>query len=318
MSLAPVPPYRRIADDLRRRIVSGELSPGDRVPSARRLAGEWNVALATATKAVGVLRQEGLLRAQMRVGTIVAPRRTKDPQRRSELIPKAPEPGRQEVTRLRVIDTAIAIADAEGIAGLSMRAVAGRLGVATMTPYRHVASKDELILAMADRVLGDLDSSGWVADGWRHTLEQAVRALWVVHRGHPWLAHIGPLTRPLLVPNLMAYSDAVLRALEGRGLDAAAMLDVNVLLYSHVQGLAIQIEREAQAESATGLTDQQWLDRQETALGAVTDSGDYPTFTRVIASLGPNGYDLRVDTLFELGLTSILDGLSKTIDGVNR
>ena len=54
------PPYRRIVEDVRQRIDSGELGPGDLVPSARRITQEWGVAIATATKALGVLRQEGL------------------------------------------------------------------------------------------------------------------------------------------------------------------------------------------------------------------------------------------------------------------
>ncbi|MGK5677332.1 GntR family transcriptional regulator, partial [Micromonospora sp. URMC 106] len=50
----------------------GELRPGDRVPSTRQLAIRWNVALATATKALTTLRQQGLVRAEPRVGTLVA------------------------------------------------------------------------------------------------------------------------------------------------------------------------------------------------------------------------------------------------------
>lgn len=66
------PPYQRIVADLRRRITDGELRPGDRVPSTRQLAIRWGVALATATKALTTLRQEGLVRAEARVGTVVA------------------------------------------------------------------------------------------------------------------------------------------------------------------------------------------------------------------------------------------------------
>ncbi|MFD0349486.1 GntR family transcriptional regulator [Kitasatospora aburaviensis] len=66
------PPFQRIAAELRRRIATGELAPGERVPSTRRIAQDWGVALATATKALTVLRLEGLVEALPRVGTVVA------------------------------------------------------------------------------------------------------------------------------------------------------------------------------------------------------------------------------------------------------
>ena len=65
------PAYLRIASDLRRRIHEGSLRPGQRVPSTRRLAKTWKVALATASKALGVLVQEGLLRTAPRIGNVV-------------------------------------------------------------------------------------------------------------------------------------------------------------------------------------------------------------------------------------------------------
>src|SRR4051794_41908037 len=63
------PPYLRIARDLRARIADGRLAPGDRVPSTRQLARRWNVALATATKALAELRRGGVVEARPRAGT---------------------------------------------------------------------------------------------------------------------------------------------------------------------------------------------------------------------------------------------------------
>src|SRR4051812_2488651 len=117
-----VPPYRRIVHEGRRRIEAGELRPGDRVPSARAITKEWGVAIATATKAHAALREEGLTISRPGVGTVVA----------------GPAPRRDhELTRDRIVATAIAIADADGLAELSMRRIAGALGVSTMSLYRH-------------------------------------------------------------------------------------------------------------------------------------------------------------------------------------
>ncbi|MEU5426041.1 GntR family transcriptional regulator [Streptomyces olivoreticuli] len=311
MAAHTTPPYLRIAAEIRRRIVDGELAPGDRVPSTRRIAEEWDVALATATKALTTLRQEGLVRAQERVGTVV----TGPQHRAAPARPRTAATPERELTRERIVRTAIEIADTEGLAALSMRGVAARLGAATMSPYRYVNSKDDLVLLMADTVLGRLPRPSRAPAAWRARLELGARSLWAVHRAHPWLAHIGPLTRPLMLPNLMTYSELMLSALDGHGLDPTTMLNLNVLLYSHVQGLAVQLEREAQAQSVTGLSEDQWMDTQTPALAALAASGDYPTFARVITALTETGYDLHLDELFEIGLTSMLDGMAVLIEG---
>ncbi|MEV0265707.1 TetR/AcrR family transcriptional regulator C-terminal domain-containing protein [Streptomyces sp. NPDC050617] len=312
VSRKDIPPYLRIVAELRRRIAEGELAPGDRVPSTRQIAREWNVALATATKALTTLGQEGAVRAQARVGTVVASadRRTA-PDRR----PRAADGSEHELTRERIVRTAMEIADEEGLAALSMRGVAARLGTAAMSPYRYVNGRDDLVRLMTDAALGEMVYPADAPAHWRARLEAGARALWTLHRAHPWLAQIGPLTRPQVSPNLIAYSEWVLSALDGLGLTPTAMYDVNILLYSHVQGVAVHLEREAQAASATGLTDEQWLDTQAPVLASVLASGDYPTFSRVMGDLDENGYDLHLDKLFELGLTSMLDGLTPLVEG---
>ncbi|MEU1814791.1 GntR family transcriptional regulator [Streptomyces roseifaciens] len=333
MAGTSVPPYLRIAAELRRRIADGELAPGDRVPSTRQIAEDFGVALATATKVLTTLRQEGLVQARPRVGTVVAgPERPRPERARPERAPRAaaaapaakgaaaPAPAppgtEHELTRARIVRAAVSIADAEGLASLSMRGVAGRLGVAAMSPYRYVTSKDDLVLLMADEVLAELAYPDDAPAGWRQRLELGARALWAVHRRHPWLAHIGPLTRPLAVPRLIGYSEWMLGALDGHGLAPSTMLDLNVLLYSYVQGTAVHLEREAQAASESGLSGEEWMDSQAAAYDALTSSGRYPVFAKVIGAFAEgDGYDLRLDEVFELGLTSMLDGLTALVEG---
>jgi DNA-binding transcriptional regulator YhcF (GntR family) len=297
------PPYLRIAADLRRRIADGDLAPGDRLPSTRQLARDWDVALATATKALTVLQRDGMVHAQPRVGNVVAGARRDTPVAEHEL------------TRERIVRAAIDIADAEGLDALSMRGVAARLGVATMSPYRHVTGKDDLVALMADAAFGELGYPPRPPDGWRAQLELASRTLWSLYKRHPWLAQLGPLNRPLPLPNLTVHAEWVLRALDGHRLDTTTMFNLHVLLYSYVHGFAVNLEREAQARAATGLSDEEWLDTQAAALDAITASGRYPTFAKVLAHLGRVGYDLDLDELFELGLRPLLDGLTPLIEG---
>ncbi|MEU4302895.1 TetR/AcrR family transcriptional regulator C-terminal domain-containing protein [Kitasatospora aureofaciens] len=314
MASASDPPFRRIADEIGRRIANGTLAPGDRVPSTRQIAREWGVALATATKALTALRLEGLVEARPRVGTVVAagdraPSSGDRPPPRHKPVVTADH----ELTRERIIRTSIDIADGEGLAALSMRSVAARLGVAAMSPYRYVNSKDDLVLLMADAVFGEEVYPVEPPTGWRVRLEVGARTLWGIHRRHPWLAQVGTLTRPLMLPALMVHAEWALAALDGHGLDPTTMLDLHVLLYSYVQGIAVHLERETQAEAATGLSEDKWMDHQTPALQAITAATQYPVFARVTGSL-KNGYDLDLDTLFEFGLKPLLDGIAAIIE----
>ncbi|MGW7329363.1 TetR/AcrR family transcriptional regulator C-terminal domain-containing protein [Streptomyces sp. NPDC054840] len=312
------PPYLRIVAAIRRRIADGELSPGERVPSTRQIAAEWGVALATATKALTTLRLEGLVEARPRIGTVVAGSTPAAPPRRRPSPAPAAEP---ELTLDRIVRAAVEIADAEGLAALSMRGVAARLGVAAMSTYRYVPSKEDLVLLMADASFGEESPAdahaGAAPEDWRARVEVGTRTLWRLYRKHPWLARIGSLTRPLLVPNLLVHGEWMLGALDGHGLDPTTLFDIHVLLYSHVHGLAVHLELEADAEAATGQSDDQWMDSRAPVLQDLVDSGRFPTFAKVVGSF-EDGYDLRLDALFELGLGALLDGLTPVVEGRGR
>ncbi|WP_031015492.1 TetR/AcrR family transcriptional regulator C-terminal domain-containing protein [Streptomyces sp. NRRL F-5727] len=304
------PPYLRIVAEIRRRIADGELAPGDRIPSTRRIAEEWGVALATATKALTTLRLDGLVEARPRIGTVVAGAAP-------AAAPAAPAPSKepeQELSLDRIVRTAIGIADAEGLTALSMRGVAARLGVAPMSTYRYVPSKEELVLHMADAAFGEETYPADAPEGWRARVELGARAMWRLYRKHPWLAQLGSLSRPLLVPRLLVHGEWILAALDGHGLAPTELFDVHVLIYSHVQGLAVHLEREAHAEAATGQSEDQWMDSRASDLQALAESGRFPTFAKVVGAFG-DGYDLDLDALFERGLAALLDGLTPLVEG---
>ncbi|GHG19556.1 MULTISPECIES: GntR family transcriptional regulator [Amycolatopsis] len=286
--------YVAIADELRERIARGELPPGARVPSTRRLAAEHGVALATAAKALERLSQEGLVRAEPRSGTVVA-----DRDRRG---------GQRGLTREQLVRTAIAIADTEGLGALSMRGVAARLGVAAMAPYRYVRGKDELVLLMADAAFGERGYPAKPSGDWRERLTLGGRTLWALFRRHPWLAQLGPITRPLPLRNLAVHGEWALSALAELNVDAATLCNLHVLFFGHIQGMAVHLEREQSALASSGLTDDDWMDHQAPAVAAMTTG--HPTFARMLADLTETGYDLVLDDIFELGMRALLDGLA--------
>lgn len=90
--------------------------------------------------------------------------------------------------------------------------------------------------------------------------------------------------------------EQILAAFADTGIDPDTTLDLQVLLYSYVQGLAINIEREAHAVA----------------------TGRYPSFARLMDAFAARGYDLDLDRIFELGLGLMLDGLTPIIETGGR
>jgi DNA-binding transcriptional regulator YhcF (GntR family) len=293
-----VPPYRRIAAEIAARIAAGELAPGTRIASTRQITAQYGVAMATATKVLAHLREQGLVRALPGVGTVVAPRAR----------PAEAGPDRDLVVR-----TAVTIADAEGLPGLSMRRLAGELGVPTMSLYRHVADKEELVLLMMDKVMAGWPPPGLSPeqDGWRACVEALARLQWAMYRQHMWLAQAVSFTRPLLAPHAMAHTEWTMRALDGHGLDPNTLFRAAVMVANHVRGTAVNLEDEAQAEQETGLTDTEWMQAQQDRFATVLASGKLPMMARFVTA---EDREFDLDTLLEFGLQRLLDGLAPLLD----
>jgi DNA-binding transcriptional regulator YhcF (GntR family) len=293
------PPYARIVTEIRRRIDAGELKPGERVPSTRQIAQEWGVALATATKALTALNQSGVVTAVPRVGTVVA-----------ERAGRARQASDQELTKAQIIRAAIDIADTEGLSAVSMRGVAAKLGVGPMSLYRHVENKDDLVLLMIDAAWGEAVLPARPPEGWRARFETASRSQWSAHRRHPWLARAMPLSRPLMLHNMLIHAEWIFQAMAGLGLSPQTMMDVHITVYSYVQGLAVNLDAEADALADTGQTQEEWTDARADVFRQAVSSGHFPMFTDTMMKLDGVGYDFSYDTLFEFGLRHLLDGLA--------
>jgi AcrR family transcriptional regulator len=290
-----VPPYRQIVSEVRRRIEAGELRPGDRVPSARAITRQWGVAIATATKAHAALRDEGLTVARAGVGTVVA-----GPATRRD----------HDLTKERIVAAAIAIADADGIAELSMRRIAADLGVATMSLYRHVPSKDELTLAMIDTAIGDLRLPSRHPGGWRACLELCARLEWAMFQRHPWLGPSMSLTRPQMAPNAMRLSEWVMAAFDGTALSLSERMYIQVLLFGFVRGLASALELEAEAIRESGLTADEWMESQFGVFTTLMQANGMTHFQQLTGE----PFDLDLNSLFEFGLARLLDGITQFVE----
>ncbi|MFJ9695322.1 TetR/AcrR family transcriptional regulator C-terminal domain-containing protein [Kitasatospora sp. NPDC101183] len=316
-------PSERIAAELRRRITTGELAPGARVPSTRLITRQWGVAMATATKALTRLREEGLVRAVPGVGTVVA-----GPVRRPA--PTAParkdvggarraaggSGGGGELGRERIVEAAVRLADEEGLAALSMRRVATELGVATMSLYHHVPGKDELLRLMTGVCFAELPLPAAPPPGhWREGLEAVARLQWAIYRRHPWLASTMSFTRPVMVVDAAMHTERSMAVLAGLGLSGEETAQAAVAQAAFVCGLAVHFEREAQEEQDSGMSADEWMDGQhghEEHVRLMTDAERFPTFATL--HQGPE-IDMSLDALFEFGLARMLDGLGVMIEG---
>jgi AcrR family transcriptional regulator len=251
-----------------------------------------------------------------------------DPARTLELLwRKAAEPApargpRRGLSVDAVVDAAIALADAEGLPAVSMRRLAGELGVAAMTLYTYVPGKAELIDLMLDTLYarmgrgchtGKSVQSVQSVQPWRARLEEIARANLALFAAHPWAAAVST-ARPPLGPGLMAKYERELQALEGLGLDDVEMDAALTFLLGFVQASARAAAEARAGAHESRMDDAAWWQANAPLLARVLDPAAYPTASRVGSAAGAaHGAAFDPDHAFEFGLQRVLDGLAALI-----
>lgn len=207
---------------------------------------------------------------------------------------------RTRLTGEQVAKAALELADADGLEALSMRALADRLGVGTMTLYGYFRNKDELLDAVVDSAVGDSDATALDGD-WREQLRTHVLDARRSLLRHPSLVELR-VRRPVLRPEALRFSETALSILRGAGLDVRESTAGFRLLFTYTFGFA--------ALSPAGSTE----DDRRAALAALAalPPDEYPSLTeaREEASRAMGG-----DEVFEYGLDRILDGLETRLAG---
>ena len=215
----------------------------------------------------------------------------------------------------RIAGAAIEVADADGMGALSMRRVAERLGISTMSLYTYVPGKAELVDVMLDTAFGEVaDSEKTEPAGWRAGLGWIARENWALYHRHPWMLQVATVSRPPLGPNVFAKYDRELRVVDGIGLTEVEMDSVLALVLEHAQGAARRSVEAAEAEKRTGRTDYEWWLANEPLLEEVFDPDLYPTASRVghaAAEVYGSAYD--PEYAFEFGLQRLLDGIETLV-----
>ncbi|GAA3819250.1 TetR/AcrR family transcriptional regulator [Sphaerisporangium flaviroseum] len=227
---------------------------------------------------------------------------------------KSSRKGKPDLSVDRVVRAAIEIADTDGLAALSMRRVAERLGVGTMSLYTYVPGKAELLDLMLDLVYGEPARPAEVPGGWRARLELIARERWALYQRHPWMLYVAT-SRPALGPNVTAAYEYELGAIDGIGLTDLEMDSVVTLVSGHVHGAARGAAEATQAEQRTGMTDEQWWWAHAPYLSKVMDATRFPISSRVGTAAGEAyGAAYNAEQAFEFGLQRILDGIETLID----
>ncbi|MGW2152865.1 TetR/AcrR family transcriptional regulator [Nonomuraea sp. NPDC001699] len=227
---------------------------------------------------------------------------------------RASRKGKPELGVGRIVRAAIDVADAEGLQALSMRRVAEKLGVGTMSLYTYVPGKPELLDVMLDTVYGETARPEDVPGGWRDRLELIARENFALYLRHPWLLQVAS-SRPVLGPNVTAKYDYELRAIDGIGLTDLEMDSVITLVTGFVHGTARGAVEAAQAESLTGMTDQQWWAAHAPFLSRISDPILFPTASRVGQAAGEElQAPYSPEHAFEFGLQRVLDGVEVLVN----
>ena len=205
----------------------------------------------------------------------------------------------------RIVTEAIALADTDGLASLSMQHLAERLGCAKMALYRYVPGKAELVALMIDAAIGDPPPAPEPAapgePAWRAVLREWATTIFGRYRAHPWSIEATTGARPN-GPHELAWLERALAALAGTGLTGAERLDAVVLLNGHVRSLA-QVAPPGQED-----LEQEMARHALVALSAHADR--YPEVMAAFSDgPGPAGRDNALD----FGIDRILDGLAALI-----
>ncbi|WP_420709646.1 MULTISPECIES: TetR/AcrR family transcriptional regulator [unclassified Streptomyces] len=223
---------------------------------------------------------------------------------------KGPRPG---LTLDRIVGAAVSLASAEGLDAVSMGRVAKELGVSTMSLYRYVSAKSELYVLMQEAATGAPPELPPPGTDWREALAAWAWAMREVYHRNLWLLRV-PVAGPPATPNMVAWWEKALAALEGTGLDEGAVLSVTLLVAGYVKNEAVLTADLAAVVAASDDPPQEVMARYARTLRRLADPEEYPRVTHMLRSGVLDVADEPEDE-FRFGLDRILDGVAVLVAG---
>lgn len=228
----------------------------------------------------------------------------------------APARGPKPALNLRrIVAAAVEVAAADGIEAVAMSRVATALGVGTMSLYRHVEGKDELLALMVDSVFEGAPPPPGPRERWRASLSRWARAYLAVLRRHPWVLRV-PISGPPVAPNQVAWFEHGLSCLATTGLAGPEQLGVLLLVNGFVRNEALLAADIAAAAAAAGSPARTGMVSYGQLLAGLVDAARFPAISRLLAAGVFTGPDAP-DAGFDFGLERILDGVA-ALSGVGN
>jgi AcrR family transcriptional regulator len=226
---------------------------------------------------------------------------------------RGPRPG---LSPEAIVEAGIKVADADGLEAVSMARVAKELGFTTMSLYRHVASKDELLQLMWDASATGAETLVLEGDTWRQKLTMWTTLQWDTLRQHPWITQM-PMAAPPMAPNSVHFVERGLAAFDGLSLRESDKLRIIGLISTYTLGegrMANDAARAIKQATAAGQTvDPAAMPSYESILRGLVDEKTFPHVYRTIWS-DTTGESATADEEFLIGLNVILDGVQALID----
>lgn len=218
---------------------------------------------------------------------------------------------KRELSHERIVEEAMAIADAEGLAAVTMSRVAKALGFTTMSLYRYVTSKDELLALMQEAAAAILVPPESEDDHWRDGLRTLARLIRGVYRDHPWFIEIPVSVEMLMTPNNLVMADLALRALRGTNLSVGDKMAILVSIAGYVRSMGALSTDLSSGDRVPGPAADHVAALQELVtpdrfpdLAPLVAAGDY-----LVAEDEGAEPDDGVDGDFAFGLERLLDGI---------
>ncbi|MCM3781198.1 TetR family transcriptional regulator [Microbacterium hydrocarbonoxydans] len=220
---------------------------------------------------------------------------------------------KREMSVERIVETAVDIADADGIGAVSMAAVAAALGFTPMSLYRYVSAKDDLLLLMQEHATGVPPEPHRELDGWREVLLHLWGEQVLLYQRHPWVLSL-PITGSPITPNSSAWLDANLAVLEGTPLSTDERMAVALAVTGHARWCGIVLAGYTEQARGSGLTPDQVAIRESELYDRVISADEFPALRRAI----DDGVFTSPADPFRFGVERTLDGVAAYIDALDR
>jgi AcrR family transcriptional regulator len=211
---------------------------------------------------------------------------------------------RPKLTREAIVETAIKVADAEGLEAVSIRRIASELGVRAMSLYTHIDAKEDLLDLMRDEVTGEVLVQGEQPEGWREAVSEIARKELEAGLRHPWMLQLTGRSRRI-GPNGLRHIEQTLAAAARLTEDPDGMVAVVKAVDHYVLGFTI-MEQHSDGAAREPIQANP-LDQSYVRL--MMERGEFPHLRSFL------GTSFHHDHGFESGLKWLLDGIEHEYRG---